>query len=124
MPPLERTIEEILTADETYWRLLAALLRAFETDEEAAISLRRHVKRAMAVALLAGYEGREPTPKRPRPHATHKAEEWVGMQLLRDIGPPKLVDIDWTELGRRMAALAGPRIKDRQPEIDRDLHAR
>jgi hypothetical protein len=110
---IERQIEAVLTAHETHWRLLAALLRALDTDEEAAWSLHRHVRDAMGQALLAGYEGREPTPRRPPAYAHHKAEQWVGMQLLRDIGPRGLIEVDWLRLARALTALAGPRIRQR-----------
>jgi hypothetical protein len=110
---VERLIEQILTAHEGHWDHLARLLRALETDEEAAWSLHRHVRDAMGHALLAGYEGREPTPSKPPLHAYHKAQQWVGMQLLRDIGPRGMSEVDWIGLGRSLTALAGPRIKHR-----------
>lgn len=109
------TIERVLTAHETHWSDLARLLRALETDEEAAWSVHRHVRNAMGYALLAGYEGREATPRKPPPHAHHKAQEWVGMQLLRDIGPRGMSEVDWIGLGRSLTALAGQRIKHRAP---------
>jgi hypothetical protein len=112
-PPVEATIERALTAHEGYWTLLAFSLRALDNDEQAGRTLRRRVRDDMARALLAGYEGREPTPKRPGVDHYHKADEWVGMQLLRDIGPRGLSEIDWTALGARLSQLAGPRICDR-----------
>jgi hypothetical protein len=111
----ERLIEEVLTAHEGSWALLAHMLRALETDEEAAFSLHRRVRNAMGCALLAGYEGREPTPKRPSLNAHHKAEQWIGMQLLRDIGPRGLAEVDWLGLARSLTSLAGPRIAQRRP---------
>lgn len=110
---VECLIERILIAHESHWDHLARLLRALETDEEAAWSLHRHVREAMGHALLAGYEGREPTPRKPSLHAYHKAQQWVGMQLLRDIGPRGMSEVDWIGLGRSLTALAGPRIKQR-----------
>jgi hypothetical protein len=126
---IERLVERVLTAHETYWDHLARLLRALETDEEAAWSLHRHVRDAMGHALLAGYEGREPTPSKPPMHAHHKAQQWVGMQLLRDIGPHGMSEVDWIGLGRSLTALAGPRIKHRlagepPPEVLADHIAR
>jgi hypothetical protein len=110
---IERVIEETLTAHETHWSGLASLLRALETDAEAAWSLHRHVRNAMGHALLAGFEGHEPTPKRPPLGAHHKAEQWVGMQLLRDIGPRGLSEVDWRAVARSLTSLAGPRIRQR-----------
>lgn len=112
---IERLIEAVVTAHEAHWTALASLLRALDTDEEAAYTLHRHVRKAMGLALLAGYEGREPTPKKPPLGAYHKAEEWVGMQLLRDIGPRGLAEVDWLSLGRSLTAYAGPRIDPRAP---------
>lgn len=110
---IERVIEEALTAHETHWADLSRLLRALETDTEAAWMLHRHVRNAMGHALLAGYEGREPTPRKPPLHAHHKAQEWVGMQLLRDIGPRGLTEVDWLSVARSLTRLAGPRIRER-----------
>lgn len=110
---VERLIERVLTAHESHWDHLARLLRALETDEEAAWSLHRHVREVMGHALLAGHEGRELTPRKPSLHAHHKAQQWVGMQLLRDIGPRGMSEVDWIVLGRSLTALAGPRIKHR-----------
>jgi hypothetical protein len=67
----------------------------------------------MACALRAGFEGREPTPRRPGVDHYRKAEQWVGMQLLRDVGPRGLSEVDWTALGGRLTGLAGTRICDR-----------
>lgn len=111
--PVEVTIERALTAHEGHWTLLAFTLRALDDDEQAGRTLRRRVRDDMARALLAGYEGREPTPKRPGVDHIHKADEWVGMQLLRDVGPRGLSEIDWAGLGGRLTRLAGPRISDR-----------
>jgi hypothetical protein len=111
---IERTIERHLTAHETPWVLMAHTLRALHSDEEAGAYLRRQVREAMAAALVAGFEGREPTPKIPGVHSHHKAQEWIGMQLLRDVGPRGLSEIDWTALGARMTGLAGERIAERQ----------
>jgi hypothetical protein len=113
--PLEATVERALSAHEGHWTLLAFTLRALDDDEQAGAFLRRHVRDDMARALLAGYEGREPTPKRPGVDHIHKADEWVGVQLLRDVGPRGLSEIDWTALGGRLTQLAGPRICDRPP---------
>lgn len=114
MSPVERTIERALTAHETHWTLMAFTLRALDTDDEAAHYLRRHVRELMACALRAGYEGREATPKRPGLDHHHKADEWIGMQLLRDIGPRGLAEVQWTALGAHMTELAGERIADRE----------
>jgi hypothetical protein len=110
---VERHITTHLTAHEGYWRQLAALLRAMESEEEAAVALRRQVRNAMAYALLAGYEGFGPTPRRPRRDATNMAQQWVGMKLLRDVGPRELDRIDWSEIARGLTQLAGPRISSR-----------
>jgi hypothetical protein len=110
---VERLIEQVVTAHEGHWDHLAWLLRALETEEEAAWSLHKHVREVMGYALLAGYEGREPTPRKPSLHAHHKAQQWVGMQLLRDIGPRGMSEVDWIGLGRSLTELAGPRIKHR-----------
>ncbi len=104
--PFEGVIEEALTAHEGHWTLLAFLLRTLDTDEQAGRSLRRHVRHAMACAMLAGYEGREPTPRRPGINSHRKAEAWVGMQLLRDVGPRGLSEVEWTALGKRLTQLA------------------
>lgn len=72
MTPFERIIEQHLTAHEGHWGLLASLLRAMETDAEAARCLRRQVRDRMAKALFEGYEGREPTPPPPRWDAYRK----------------------------------------------------
>jgi hypothetical protein len=110
---IERRISKILTTHEGYWRELAHLLRAMESDEEAASAIRRRVRDAMGYALLAGYEGCEPTPPKPRVHATNIAQEWVGVLLLRDVGPPGLKQCDWLGVARALTHLAGPRISTR-----------
>lgn len=108
---IECCISRSLTAHEGYWGELAHVLRAMETDEEAARAVRRQVRNAMACALLAGFEGREPGPRKPRRDATNLAQEWVGTQLLRDIGPRDLSRSDWLEIAQALTRLAGPRIR-------------
>lgn len=110
----EQILERALMAHEGHWAMLASLLRALDTDEQAGRSLHREARELMAKALRVGYEGREPTPKPPRADAYHKADVWVGMQLLRDIGPRGLSEVDWTALGGRLTQFAGTRICDRQ----------
>jgi hypothetical protein len=114
----EQILERALMTHEGHWAMLAQLLRALDTDEQAGRSLHRKARELMACALQAGYEGREPTPKPPRADACHKADEWVGMQLLRDIGPRGLSEVDWTTLGGRLTQFAGPRICDQGVPVE------
>lgn len=111
--PLERLVVEHLTAHEGAWGLMAWTLRAINTDEDAGRYLQRHVRELMGKALIAGFDGTEPTPRRPDVDHYHKADHWIGQQLLRDLGPRALREVDWGALGGELTAFAGERICDR-----------
>lgn len=113
-------LAEHLTAHEGAWALMSATLRALQDDADAARYLRRHVRELMAKALFAGFEGTEPTPRRPGVDHYHKAAAWIGLQVLRDVGPRGLTEIDWTRLGGQLSTLAGERIVDRRRRQESD----
>ena len=110
---IEQRVTEILTDHDGYWRQLAGLLRAMENDGEAARTIRRQARNAMGYALLAGYEGSEPTPAKPRANAVNLAQEWVGARLLSGVGPQGLSETDWSDVAGVLTRLAGPRISER-----------
>ncbi len=113
-PVPERAVVQALTAHDGSWHLMTFTLRAINTDDDAGDYLHRTVREWMGSAMIAGFEGREPTPKCPHPDAYQQAQRWIGMQLLRDVGPRGLSEIDWTALGAELTALAGVRIIDRR----------
>ena len=116
---VDQRVTEILTDHDGYWRQLASLLRAMENDSEAARAVRRQARNAMGCALLAGYEGSEPTPTKPRANAVNLAQEWVGARLLSTVGPQGLSEADWVAVARVLTRLAGPRISERSPQFGR-----